>query len=49
MPAAVFAIVVVLGLIFPMMGITLLLVLVVERMLLVRIPAASRFLGLAAG
>ncbi|MFN7984498.1 MAG: PepSY domain-containing protein [Vicinamibacterales bacterium] len=48
-PAAVFAIVVVLGLIFPMMGITLMLVLAIERMLLVRIPAASRFLGLAAG
>ena len=46
-PAAVFGLVVALALIFPMMGVTLLGVLVVERAVLVRIPSAARFLGLS--
>ncbi len=46
-PAVIFAIVVVLALVFPMMGITLLAVLALERLVFARIPATSRFLGLA--
>ena len=46
-PAFVVALTVTLALLFPMMGITLLFVRVVERLILVRIPAANRFLGLS--
>lgn len=46
LPAAVALLVVVLALLFPMMGLTLLLVLAIERTVLARIPTTRRFLGL---
>ncbi|WP_066718708.1 PepSY-associated TM helix domain-containing protein [Sphingomonas pituitosa] len=47
-PAALafFALVIALGLFLPLMGISLLLVLAAERLVLVRLPAARRWLGL---
>jgi uncharacterized iron-regulated membrane protein len=44
--AAVVALVVVLGLLLPLFGASLLLVLLIERLVLRRVPAAARWLGL---
>lgn len=46
---ALIALIVVLGLLLPFLGLTLLLVLVVEQAVLRRIPAVCRFLGLTPG
>ncbi|MEQ1908349.1 MAG: PepSY domain-containing protein [Vicinamibacterales bacterium] len=45
-PSVVFAMVTVLGLVFPMLGISLLAVLALERLVFARIPSVGRFLGL---